>query len=266
MRKLAPVLAVLALAAGILVAFWVRSPSAATRLARELAARPQPTPAPLPPSVAAAQWSARFRALAGAGSWAELDHLLDELEERAPVLYAAQRLGYLHARAALGAGELGEAEERLAPYLRAGNPWRALALWHATELALATGRPEEAAVRRRQLLLEHPGSLYWQQALDAHLLGLERAGDPAATLAFVAAALPLADGVGEVAAALGLDPAELAATGGEDYELCACVPPAARAAAEAAGMRWIGEVAPGPAGVVWRNAPPGSAAWRGYEH
>jgi thiamine-monophosphate kinase len=81
-----------------------------------------------------------------------------------------------------------------------------------------------------------------------------------------AAALPLAEGVLGVAAALGIEPAELAATGGEDYELCACVPPAARADAEAAGLRWIGEVAAGPADVVWRNAPPGSAAWRGYEH
>ena len=37
-----------------------------------------------------------------------------------------------------------------------------------------------------------------------------------------AAALPLAEGVTEVAAALGIEPAELAATGGEDYELCVC--------------------------------------------
>ena len=40
-----------------------------------------------------------------------------------------------------------------------------------------------------------------------------------------AAALPIAPGVREVASALGADPVELAATGGEDYELCACVPP-----------------------------------------
>ena len=36
-------------------------------------------------------------------------------------------------------------------------------------------------------------------------------------------ALPLAPGVAEVARALGRDPAELAATGGEDFELCVCV-------------------------------------------
>jgi thiamine-monophosphate kinase len=81
-----------------------------------------------------------------------------------------------------------------------------------------------------------------------------------------ASALPLAGGVREVAAALGIDAAELAATGGEDYELCACVPPAAWAAAEAAGLTWIGEVTAGPAGVTWRGAPSGAAAWRGFEH
>ena len=62
-------------------------------------------------------------------------------------------------------------------------------------------------------------------------------------LALDAAALPLAPGVAEVAHALSRDPAELAATGGEDFELCACVAPEDRAAAEAAAdVTWIGEV------------------------
>src|SRR5829696_5054687 len=74
--------------------------------------------------------------------------------------------------------------------------------------------------------------------------------------------LPLAEGVREVAAALGQDPVELAATGGEDYELCACVPPARRAEAEAAGLTWVGEVVEGPAGVTWRGAAPAAEAWR----
>ena len=76
----------------------------------------------------------------------------------------------------------------------------------------------------------------------------------AVTLALDAAALPLAPGVREVAEALGRDPLELAATGGEDYELCACLSPDRRAEGEAAGLTWIGEVVRGPAEVTWRSA------------
>jgi thiamine-monophosphate kinase len=75
-----------------------------------------------------------------------------------------------------------------------------------------------------------------------------------------AAALPLAPGVREVAEALGRDPLELAASGGEDYELCAVVP------AETAGLTIIGEVRKGPAEVTWRSAAPGAERWRGWEH
>jgi thiamine-monophosphate kinase len=79
------------------------------------------------------------------------------------------------------------------------------------------------------------------------------------------AALPVAPGVAEVAAALGTDPVALAAAGGEDYELLACVPPDARAAAEAAApMTWIGEVVAGPAGVELSAA--GEAPLRGWDH
>ena len=81
-----------------------------------------------------------------------------------------------------------------------------------------------------------------------------------------AAALPVAAGVADVAGQLGVTEPELAATGGEDYELCACVPLGARRAAEAAGLSWIGEVVAGSPGVSWRNAPSGADGWRGYEH
>ena len=66
-----------------------------------------------------------------------------------------------------------------------------------------------------------------------------------------ASALPLAPGVKDV---------ELAATGGEDYELLVCVPPGVEA-----GLTWIGEVQAGE-GLQWLNAPPGADAWRGFEH
>jgi thiamine-monophosphate kinase len=86
------------------------------------------------------------------------------------------------------------------------------------------------------------------------------------TLALDAAALPLAPGMREVAEALGRDPLELAATGGEDYELLACLPPERRAEGAAAGLTWIGEVAAGPGNVTWGSAAPGAERWRGYEH
>jgi thiamine-monophosphate kinase len=85
-------------------------------------------------------------------------------------------------------------------------------------------------------------------------------------IALDAGALPIAPGVREVASAIGADPVELAATGGEDYELCACVPPGRRAEAEAVGLTWVGEVTEGPAELTWRGAAPGAERWRGWEH
>src|SRR5262245_9597569 len=81
-----------------------------------------------------------------------------------------------------------------------------------------------------------------------------------------AARLPLAPGVDAVADALGVPAAELAATGGEDYELCACVPPSARTAGEEAGLTWVGEVRGGGPGLSWVNAPAGAKSWKGFEH
>ena len=90
------------------------------------------------------------------------------------------------------------------------------------------------------------------------------------TVVLDARALPLAEGVAAVAAALGTDPLELAATGGEDYELLVCVPPGRRAAAEAAaggaGLSWIGRAVEGPPRVRWEGAPPAADGWRGFEH
>jgi thiamine-monophosphate kinase len=60
--------------------------------------------------------------------------------------------------------------------------------------------------------------------------------------------LPVDEGVAEVAAAAGIDPLELAAGAGEDYELLFTAPARARAAIERAGddtgspVTWIGRV------------------------
>lgn len=84
--------------------------------------------------------------------------------------------------------------------------------------------------------------------------------------------LPLAPGVADVATQLGRDPLELAATAGEDYELCVCIPPDRRAVAEAAvastGLTWIGSVRAGEPGAVLRRGGSDAdrAALRGYAH
>jgi thiamine-monophosphate kinase len=86
------------------------------------------------------------------------------------------------------------------------------------------------------------------------------------------AALPLADGVVEVATALGADPRKFAASAGDDYELCICLPRSASALLsaqplgpdpESAGVTWIGSVVAGAAGVVFTD---GDAELSGYEH
>jgi len=74
--------------------------------------------------------------------------------------------------------------------------------------------------------------------------------------------LPLDEGVVEVAGQLGVAPFELAAAGGEDFELCACLPPGT---ADPAGLTWVGEVSAGSPGVELR-AGGRSVALRGFEH
>jgi thiamine-monophosphate kinase len=83
----------------------------------------------------------------------------------------------------------------------------------------------------------------------------------------ILASLPLAEGLAAVAAQLGSEPHAFAATAGEDYELCACIPPTARSDAEAAaasaGLTWIGRVIEGPPGLFFGDVDGGLV---GYEH
>jgi thiamine-monophosphate kinase len=99
---------------------------------------------------------------------------------------------------------------------------------------------------------------------DAARIG-ERSG---ARLEIDLDALPLAPGVDHVAAQLGLAPAALAATGGEDYELCVCVAPGDRAAAERAvpALTWVGRVRAGPPVGARLAGTAGELAASGYEH
>jgi thiamine-monophosphate kinase len=78
--------------------------------------------------------------------------------------------------------------------------------------------------------------------------------------------LPLATGVEDVAAQLELDPHELAATGGEDYELCFSIEPARRAAVErAVSVSWIGSVVEGGPGARLRDRD-GERRLGGFDH
>lgn len=83
------------------------------------------------------------------------------------------------------------------------------------------------------------------------------------------AALPLTDGVADVASSLGSEAGQLAACGGEDYELCVCLPAAAARRAQAAwpttmaGLSVIGTVLDGPAGATFTDA---AGELSGFEH
>jgi thiamine-monophosphate kinase len=91
--------------------------------------------------------------------------------------------------------------------------------------------------------------------------------------------LPISPGVAEVAAALDQEPAVFAASAGEDYELCACLPAAIAQrigevvaglggsavprTGEVAGLTVIGRVLDGPPGL---SVPGSTGELAGYEH
>jgi thiamine-monophosphate kinase len=153
------------------------------------------------------------------------------------------------------------------------------------EPRLAEAVPDETAARLRARQLEPTARLRSGQSLAAagaramidlrDGLGgdaghLARASDVA--LEIDAAALPLAKGVAEVAAAAGHDPLQLAVSGGEDYELLAALPAerlgdastAIGAAAETT-LTPIGRVAAGEGAVIrLPGGEPLKAA--GYDH
>jgi thiamine-monophosphate kinase len=90
-------------------------------------------------------------------------------------------------------------------------------------------------------------------------------------------ALPLGEGVREVSAELGIPSWQLAATGGEDYELCFCAAPRERARVEdalaaldpgpeAVRVTWIGRVLEGPPGVSLLDERGEAFLLEGFEH
>ncbi|MEA2209243.1 MAG: thiamine-monophosphate kinase [Solirubrobacteraceae bacterium] len=83
--------------------------------------------------------------------------------------------------------------------------------------------------------------------------------------------LPLHGGVADVCGALGVEPHELAASAGEDYELCFCAPRELRERLTAAvagdvPVTWIGEVLAGPPGVSLFAGDGRDVRLDGFEH
>lgn len=84
-------------------------------------------------------------------------------------------------------------------------------------------------------------------------------------------ALPLDAGVEPVAAQLGLGGPELAASAGEDYELCACIGAPALSALRESGacpqpLTIVGSVAAGVAQLRWDGTARSGRALQGHEH
>jgi thiamine-monophosphate kinase len=86
-------------------------------------------------------------------------------------------------------------------------------------------------------------------------------------------ALPVEPAVAAIARELSQPPWRLAATGGEDYELCFCVPAAGRGRAEravaelgAVRVSWIGKVVEGAPGVALSDHGRDVAGVEGFEH
>jgi thiamine-monophosphate kinase len=74
--------------------------------------------------------------------------------------------------------------------------------------------------------------------------------------------LPLADGVADVAAQLGVEPYELAAAGGEDYELCVALAPDSAMVDE---LFAVGRVSAGEPGITLASSR-GAQTLDGYRH
>jgi len=113
-----------------------------------------------------AEWSEQFLYLGAAERWADLDALLDKLEQQHPDLYAQNSLAYLHARARIENDDAKGAAKKLVPFLVAGNPYRDLALYHQAALDDANGDHAAASAHRTELILSSPSSVYRDEALD----------------------------------------------------------------------------------------------------
>ncbi len=177
---------------------------------------------------------------------------------------AAQLIGRGGAKAGDGvfvSGPLGGAAAGLV--LLEGAAGHRLERQLADALILAQLRPQPRFDCARQLRRAGAGALIDLSdglATDAGQI----ASRSAVTIEIDLAAIPLAAGVEQIAAELGRNGAQFAASGGEDFELCACLPEAA--AAEVAGLIRVGSVLDGAGEVRFVGLGGERVELHGYEH
>lgn len=154
------------------------------RVQRRRVFRPEPAKEKVRGIPPVEQWSATFRRAPAK----ELDELLDAIEKTRPDLYNKWSLSYLHARALVDRDERSEAAKKLAPYLAKGHPFRDRALYHRASIA----DDDEASRYRTLLIVEHPKSIYRDEAIDEELESLAENEDPRALIAFAEKVRPAA--------------------------------------------------------------------------
>ncbi|HEY3053542.1 MAG TPA: lytic transglycosylase domain-containing protein [Thermoanaerobaculia bacterium] len=143
-------------------------------------------PAGIPP---VEQWSDAFERLAPA----DVEELLDLIEEHNADLYARYSLGYLHARVLIERNELHDATHKLAPFLAANSAFRDLALYHRAEIDEASDDHAAASRARQELIAKYPQTVYRDQAIDEEADYLQSLSDPSPLIAFVRAVIPTAN-------------------------------------------------------------------------
>jgi soluble lytic murein transglycosylase len=183
--------AVVVLLAALVAIIVVRQRAPRHRVFRAAPAetRPKPPSAELrPPS----EWSEQFRELEASGHWSELAELLDRIAKTHSNEYSQWSLAYLHARALIENNEPADAAAKLTPFLAAGNPFRALALYHQAEIDDARGNHADASRNRQTLVFAAPSSLYRDQAIDDESEHLSRSANPKALVDFATKLFPTA--------------------------------------------------------------------------
>ena len=130
------------------------------------------------------QWTPTFSSLAPA---AQIE-LLGQIEKQQPQLYRKYSLAYLHARALIDEDENDAAAAKLAPFLAKGHPFRKLALYHRASITEGA----EASRDRVALIVDHPDSIYRDEAIDEELAYLASLDEPEALIDFAARVAPSA--------------------------------------------------------------------------